>query len=68
MRSLAKIPEISKQIVDELDNDNKEFAGVQMALAAYETKLSLQRMTDDYNRRLNKTKKSWKDELASSKH
>lgn len=63
MHSLAKIPDISQQIVDELDSDTKEFAGVQIALAAYERKWMLQRMTDDYNARLHKTKKSWKDEL-----
>ena len=66
MHSLAKIPDISKQIVDELDTDSKEFAGVHFALAAYERKWMLQRMTEDYNARLHKTKKSWKEDLKVS--
>lgn len=66
MHSAAKIPDISKQIVDELDTDSKEFDGVQMALAAYERKWLLQRMTEEYNSRLNKTKKAWKEELFST--
>jgi|GEM_PF-5166296 len=67
MHFSAKIPEISKQIVDELDSDHKEFDGVQLALAAYERRWLLQRMTDEFSSLQNKTKKSWKEEYLATR-
>jgi hypothetical protein len=65
-RALDTLPEISRQIVEEIDdtNETKSLDCVENALNAYERKWLLKRVNEDFALRLRMSKKAWKEELA----
>lgn len=65
-RLLDSIPEISREIVEEIDaaTEDKTLDCVENALNAYERKLMLKRVNEDFALRLRMSKKNWKEGLS----